>query len=130
MYRRLYRPEHPRADITGMVGEHILIAEAKYQGPIASGTIIHHVNFHKWDNQPENLLRMTRLQHQRLPMWQARFILTSDLYSEFLTYWELHRDVLDPEEQLHLMLVQEQNAKERLIAQRERAKRTNADTNQ
>lgn len=88
MYKQVYQPNHPRADIVGMVSEHVIIAEKELGRPLKKGEIIHHKDFNKLNNGPTNLLfPITRKQHQKLPEYQSRFILSKGLYKEFLEWW-------------------------------------------
>ncbi len=87
MYKQLYRPNHHRSDIMGMVPVHILVAEEALGRPLKKGEIVHHKDFNKLNNNPDNLLfPITRPEHQKLPEYQARFILSKDLYEEFLAW--------------------------------------------
>lgn len=88
MYKQLYRPNHHRVDITGMVPVHILVAEEELGRPLEKGEIVHHKDFNKLRNEVYNLLfPITRPEHQKLPEYQARFILSKGLYEEFLAWW-------------------------------------------
>lgn len=89
MYKQLYKPNHHRADITGMVPVHILVAEEALGRSLEKGEIVHHKDFDKLNNDVDNLLfPITRPQHQKLPEYQARFILSKGLYGEFLAWWK------------------------------------------
>jgi len=97
MYKMFYKPGHHRADITGLVPEHILIAEAELNRPLQKGEITHHKDFNKLNNDRDNLLfPITRPEHQKLPEYQSRFILHKNLYEEFLVWWR-QEQVLDAE---------------------------------
>jgi len=88
MYKQLYKPEHHRSDITGMVPVHVLVAEKKLGRPLAKGELVHHKDFSKLNNEPDNLLfPMSRKDHQQLPEFQARFIIAKGLYNEFVEWW-------------------------------------------
>ena len=118
MYKQLYRPNHHRADITGMVPVHILVAEEELGRPLVKGEIVHHKDFNKLNSDPGNLLfPITRPEHQKLPEYQARFILSRGLYEEFLTWWkwmqkhdEFNSKIIETERKL----VRAQNERERL----------------
>lgn len=93
MYKQLYRPDHHRSDITGMVPVHILTAEEGLDRLLEKGEIVHHKDFNKLNNDPDNLLfPITRPEHQKLPEYQSRFILSKGLYEEFLVWWFEARD--------------------------------------
>lgn len=118
MYKAVYKPKHKRADVTGMVAEHVLIAERELGRPLEKGELVHHEDFNKFNNGPDNLLfPLTRKEHQRLPAYQARFILHKNLYKEFLVWWkeEQIKDEARAEEyELERKLVHAQNERARL----------------
>lgn len=118
MYKMLYKPGHHRADITGLVPEHILVAEAKLGRPLKKGEIVHHKDFDKLNGDPGNLLfPITRPQHQKLPEYQARFILSKELYGEFLVWWrdmQKHDEFNSAIKEKEKELVKVQNERERL----------------
>jgi len=88
MYKQLYKPDHHRADITGMVPVHIIVAEEELGRPLKKGEIVHHKDFNKLHSDPDNLLfPISRPEHQKLPEYQARFIITKGLYPEFMQWW-------------------------------------------
>ena len=92
MYKQLYKPDHHRADITGMVPVHIIVAEEELGRPLKKGEIVHHKDFNKLNSDPGNLLfPITRPEHQKLPEYQARFIIAEGLYEAFLQWWVQER---------------------------------------
>lgn len=54
-YVKIWMPEHPRANNIGYVSEHVLVAEEKYGRPIKKSEHIHHIDFTRDNNKPENL---------------------------------------------------------------------------
>jgi len=126
MYRQLYKPDHHRADITGMVPVHIIVAEKELGRPLKKGEIVHHKNFNKLISDPDNLLfPITRPEHQKLPEYQARFILSKDLYEEFLAWWVVAKQVDEDNNELETKereLVKLQNEQERLKGRADRGR--------
>lgn len=55
-YEVVYMPEHHRADSTGYVYEHIIIAEQKLGRLLKDEECVHHKNETRNDNRPENLI--------------------------------------------------------------------------
>ena len=117
MYKQLYKPDHHRADITGMVPVHIIVAEEELGRPLKKGEIVHHKNFNKLISDPDNLLfPISRPEHQKLPEYQARFIIAKGLYPEFMQWWvqEKLRDQANSKiVEIERKLVREQNELER-----------------
>lgn len=60
--QRLYK-DHPRADSSGYVMEHILVWEQATGVIVPEGCCIHHLNGNKADNRIENLCMMTHGAH-------------------------------------------------------------------
>ena len=118
MYKAVYKPDHHRADVTGMVAEHVLIAEKELDRPLEKGEIVHHKDFDKLNNKLTNLLfPISRQEHQKLPEYQARFIIAKGLYTEFLAFWLLekaHDEVTAEQRKLEKKLVQAENERARL----------------
>lgn len=118
MYRQVYKPNHHRADITGMVPVHVLVAEEKLSRPLEKGEIVHHKDFDKLNNSVTNLLfPLSRTAHQQLPAYQARFILSKGLYREFLEWWvqaEIDDKANSKLKETERKLVKAENERERL----------------
>ena len=118
MYKQVYKPGHHRADITGLVSEHILIAEAELGRPLKKGEIVHHTDFNKLNNDPINLLfPISRPQHQKLPEYQARFLIEQGLYKSFLRWWreeQEHDEANSRIKEAERKLVKAQNERERM----------------
>lgn len=54
-YRKILIPAHPRADAKGYVFEHLVIAEATIGRPLRNGEEVHHKDFNRQNNAPDNL---------------------------------------------------------------------------
>lgn len=62
-YSYVYNPLHERSTITGYVLEHIIVAENMLGRSLKDDEEVHHINFNKKDNSPENLLVCNRQEH-------------------------------------------------------------------
>ncbi len=62
-YTKIFSPNHSHKDIDGYVAEHRLVMEKKIGRLLEPDEIVHHINYKKDDNRPENLFLMGRLQH-------------------------------------------------------------------
>lgn len=65
-YVRIYVPMHPRANTRGYVYEHIVIAEQSIDRSLLKNEIVHHKNGVRWDNRPQNLEVMDKMEHAEL----------------------------------------------------------------
>ena len=64
---QVYQHDHPRADKTGKVFQHILVAEKMLGRGIEAYEKVHHINCVKNDNRPENLfVCASTAEHQRI----------------------------------------------------------------
>ena len=123
MYRQVHQPTHHRADILGFVPEHILVMEEKLGRPINKGEIVHHQDFNKLNNDPDNLLlQESRKVHQQFPKFQALFILSKGLYPEFLEYWLANKDLKDPVHELQVQLTQLEYQRKKLATKLKKQK--------
>jgi len=68
-YYYLLDYEHPNANKSGYVAEHIVIACEQRGAPLVKGEVVHHINLYKHDNAPENLIIANRKQHA---IWHAQ----------------------------------------------------------
>lgn len=62
-YIYVLRPEHPRANASGYVGEHIVVWEEAHAEPLPKGWVVHHLNGIKDDNRPVNLVGLPSKKH-------------------------------------------------------------------
>jgi len=116
-YLRVYIPNHPKADIAGFVGKHILVMEEKLERPLRKGELVHHKDFHKPNNEPENLQNMTRKEHQQIPAMQARFLSENGLMDKFFDWWkDWKHEPVTPIQQAEKRLTKAENQRERMKA--------------
>jgi hypothetical protein len=62
-YFYILMPDHPNANKTGYVAEHILVATCARGTPLKAGECVHHINLDKHDNRPDNLIIASRKEH-------------------------------------------------------------------
>ena len=74
VYRLVKARGHHRAKSNGYVPEHILIAERAIGRPLPRSVPVHHVNEHKHDNRPENLVVCQDEKYHRLLHARARIL--------------------------------------------------------
>lgn len=73
-YVYLFRPNHPYCNIGGYIREHRLVMENSIGRYLRSDEHIHHINGNRQDNRIENLIMVTRAEHNKL----EKMIDTSD----------------------------------------------------
>lgn len=62
-YFYLRFPEHPNANKSGYVAEHIVVATQERGRPLNSGEIVHHIDLNKHNNSPSNLAITDKTTH-------------------------------------------------------------------
>lgn len=55
-YKTVYFPEHQRADSSGCVYEHIVVAEKKLGRSLYPEEVVHHIDHNRGNNDPDNLM--------------------------------------------------------------------------
>lgn len=124
MYKQIYKPDHHRATVLGFVSEHVLLAEESLGRLLVKGELVHHKDFVKLNNDLSNLLfPITRSDHQRLPEFQAQFIISLGLYEQFLEYWYSHKNSINEELELQKQLVKAEYTQKRLRLKIQRQER-------
>ena len=114
MYKKIYKPDHPKADVTGCVSEHILIMEEQLGRPLKKTEVVHHSDFDKTNNKFENLILMTRGEHQRMPEMQAKFLHSIGMYDDFLNWWVAWKNDIDEEQVIRIKIIEQENKIERM----------------
>lgn len=80
-YVFIYMPDHPNANVNKYVREHHLIMEGIIERYIDMDTeVVHHINFIKNDNRPENLHLCNKREHHSIH--KTIFLLIKDLLQE------------------------------------------------
>lgn len=62
-YYYVLMPDHPNANRSGYVAEHIVAATNHAGRPLENGEVVHHINLNKHDNRIENLALASRPEH-------------------------------------------------------------------
>lgn len=68
-YFYLLLPDHPNANASGYVAEHIAVWTDHAGRPLRDGEMVHHINLNKHDNRIENLAMTTASEHA---VWHAQ----------------------------------------------------------
>ena len=75
-YVRIYMPNHPHANISGMVYEHVLVAEKKLGRYLTAEEVVHHIDHNRSNNNPDNLMIFkTKKDHSIFHMNEEDFTL-------------------------------------------------------
>ena len=73
-YILIYQPSHHRATKRGFVREHILVWEQANNKLLPDGWHVHHLNGHRGDNRPKNLVGLPSKKHYLVLRAQAKRI--------------------------------------------------------
>lgn len=79
-YRMVYMPTHHRADSTGCVYEHVVVAEKKLGRKLKDGECIHHLNEIRDDNKEENLIVFKTIADHTAFHKGCKILLDGDVY--------------------------------------------------
>jgi hypothetical protein len=71
-YTLLYLPDHPNAQQSGFVLEHIVVVAQALGKPMPASAVVHHINGNRRDNRPENLVACEGHQYHSLLHARAR----------------------------------------------------------
>lgn len=74
-YAKVMAPDHPRADSSGYVLEHILVIEKRIGRFLHGDECVHHANEIKNDNSDENLILCTDRKHHKFLHMQQRALI-------------------------------------------------------
>lgn len=74
-YVKVMVPDHPRADSSGYVLEHILVVEKRIGRFLVGSEEVHHENEIKFDNRDENLIFCTDRKYHNLLHMQRRALI-------------------------------------------------------
>ena len=70
-YIKIFKPDHPNADVGGYVFEHRLVMEKHLGRYLTVKETVHHINHDKSDNRIENLQLMTQSK-LHIIIWKGR----------------------------------------------------------
>ena len=79
-YEMIYNPTHHRADTTGCVYEHVVIAEEKLGRELKTEECVHHLNEVRNDNRTENLIVFKTVADHTAFHMGADIVLEGDVY--------------------------------------------------
>lgn len=65
-YKQIYQPNHPNARENGFVSEHIYVATKGGKKELKKDQVVHHKDGNKLNNNPKNLVIMSRSKHTKL----------------------------------------------------------------
>lgn len=76
-YKLIYKPEcnnsYKEGNHKGYIYEHIYVAITTLGRRIHPDEVVHHLDLDKLNNEPENLIVLTRADHIKLHMWLNRY---------------------------------------------------------
>lgn len=81
-YKLIYEPNHPNAMVNnrkwkGYVYEHIVVASNSIGRPLREDEEVHHLDFDKMNNHPQNLIVLLKSSHSKLHQWLNNGAVTS-----------------------------------------------------
>lgn len=85
-YVAIYLPDHPKAmkseNWNGWIYEHIVVAEKAHGRELKEYEVVHHLDFDRSNNAPENLIILDQLGHLKLHAWIKRVMNIENIEKE------------------------------------------------
>lgn len=88
-YIKIKIPNHPRADKSGWVFEHIVVVEKFVNRYLSTEEVVHHINEKKWDNRIDNLMLFAnQKEHMKFHTKIRQFGMTNSIKRQIAQRWD------------------------------------------